>query len=113
MFSENREQERHFRERDDLRQSPGDREVHSLIFNLRAIGGSSSLTVMLIGPSTASIMELPDHSRLLLREDFLSVQVTVGLMVQLSTPQDIFEQLSTKKVTVDSVVSSLWRGELE
>lgn len=52
-------------------------------------------------------------SRLLLREDFLSVQVTVGLMVQLSTPQDIFEQLSTKKVTVDSVVSSLWRGELE
>lgn len=33
----------------------------------------------------------------------------MGLMVQLSTPQDIFEQLSTKKATVDSVVSSLWR----
>ena len=44
---------------------------------------------------------------------FLSVQVAVGLMVQLSTPQDIFEQLSTKKGTVDFVVSSTWRGKLE
>ena len=44
---------------------------------------------------------------------FLSVQVAVGLMVQLSTPQDIFEQLSTKKGTVDFVVSSIWRGKLE
>lgn len=44
---------------------------------------------------------------------FLSVQVAVGLMVQLSTPQDTFEQLSTKKGTVDFVVSSTWRGKLE
>lgn len=77
MFSENREQERHFRERDNLRQRPGDREVHSLIFSslLRAIHLVFLVvpllwTVMLIGPSTASIMELPEHSRLLLWEDF-------------------------------------------
>lgn len=77
MFSGNREQERHFRERDALRQRPGDREVHSLIFSslLRAIHLFFLVvpllwTVMLIGPSAGSIMELPEHSRLLLWEDF-------------------------------------------
>ena len=77
MFSENREQERPVRERDNLRQRPGVREVHSLIFSslLRAIHLFFLVvpllwTVMLIGPSTASIMELPEHSRPLLWEDF-------------------------------------------
>lgn len=72
-----KQQERHFREREDLRQRPGDREVHSLIFNslLRAIHLFFLVVpllwaVMLIDLSTASIMELPDHSRLLLWEDF-------------------------------------------
>lgn len=116
MVSENREQERHFRERDDLRQRPGDREVHSLIFNFLGLffGGSSSLDSYVYRP----INSLNHGAARSLKAaaaggGFLSVQVAVGLMVQLSTPQDIFEQLSTKKVTVDSVVSSLWRGELE
>lgn len=115
MVSENREQERHFRERDDLRQSPGDREVHSLIFNFWGLffGGSSSLDSYAYRPINSLNHGAARSLKAAAAGGFLSVQVTVGLMVQLSTPQDIFEQLSTKKVTVDSVVSSLWRGELE
>lgn len=118
MFSENREQERHFRERDDLRQRPGDREVHSLIFNFLGLfiwffGGSSSLDSYAYRPINSLNHAAARSLKAAAAGGYLSVQVAVGLMVQLPTLQDIFEQLSTKKVTVDSVVSSLWRGELE
>ena len=118
MFSENREQERHFRERDDLRQRPGDREVHSLIFNFLGLficffGGSSSLDSYAYRPINSLNHGAARALKAAAVGGFLSVQVAVGLMVQLSTPQDTFEQLSTKKGTVDFVVSSTWRGKLE
>ena len=98
-----KQQERHFREREDLRQRPGDREVHSLIFNslLRAIhlfffGGSSSLGSYAYRPINSLNHGAARSLKAAALGGFLSVQVAVGLMVQLSMPQDIFEQLSTK-----------------
>lgn len=87
MFSENREQERHFRERDNLRQRPGDREVHSLIFSslLRAIhlvffGGSSSLDSYAYRPINSLNHGAARALKAAAVGGFLSVQVAVGLM---------------------------------